>query len=1105
MPAVVVSPPSRPPLARYTSRHRRLLSQHGSYLTILIALLSAFTLAGTLYSFLMRQLDSRGCQMSYMYPSYARIKSFDNKHTRFAEKYALYLYREQTVDRTVEPTGVPVLFIPGNAGSYKQARSIAAEAARRYYDAVVAKGSYGDEGSANLDFFTADFNEDFTAFHGRTLLDQAEYLNDAIEFILSLYQQGQSKHAGGYHDDRPAPRSVILLGHSMGGIVARTMLTLPNYRPDSVNTILTLSAPHVQAPASFDWDLVRIYEKINRYWRESYSDALIGRNPLASVSLVSIAGGKLDVVVPSDYASVSSLVPNSNGFTVFTTTMPNVWTATDHQAIVWCDQCRKAIAKALLDIVDARAATKTKKLSTRMQVFRNIFLTGLETPRLSKSLYSLNRDTLLKVPNSPGVFLNEGKQLALQPLGAIGKSRAYLLPIPKSALSRDDFFSILTDQVLEIDGKDQTITVLLCEKPQPDLDSGSFATVIDVGKVTEFSSSSSSFSTSISLPCTNAALDKVILPASNSSSKNAHDGGTFEYLRFKVSEINTRYDYVAIVDSFTTSSSSSPGFVLAEMIRNNMFRYELDARPLIAGGGHVQIPATRPGFVEISARSASNSLISYKLRLHTQPQRKEEEEQQQQEEKKEFTNQGCDKQMFTPLVRQFTRDPNESKFFPNAQARTIDINLHGTAPFVPRTVVINENDEDTNDLKLQIWMDSTCGRRPIDVYLTVDWLGSLGNFVVRYRTALAALPLAIVSAVLLMQFNIYDAEGVFVSFGTGLELFIGRALPIVMAGSWLLTIVLAYGVPARNLPFADTGANDDNHGMLMITNEIFLGLTEPRLAFLGPIFFVIAAGLCVAVYYVTTAALLLIAKAIELASKVVLNRDKPRAMLSPSSSLLPSAAAVGVVSGSRRMVTILVLLVSVLMFVPYQFAYVVAFLVQVNTCLKSLVAGSSQINLQAGGSSSSSNNGQFNTNFVNFAFSILMLMTWVLPINVPLLIVWVHNLSVRWTTPFSSHHNVLSIVPLILLVERMIGGNMVPQQSPRGGTYRRQGMVTNLILGYIIIYACLHGILNAYWLHHLVNGFAFWLLVLYLDIGSDRDRHGPVVKLKLNKYLDKRP
>ena len=40
------------------------------------------------------------------------------------------------------------------------------------------------------------------------------------------------------------PTSVILVGHSMGGFVARAAVVHPGLRKGAVETVLTLSSPH---------------------------------------------------------------------------------------------------------------------------------------------------------------------------------------------------------------------------------------------------------------------------------------------------------------------------------------------------------------------------------------------------------------------------------------------------------------------------------------------------------------------------------------------------------------------------------------------------------------------------------------------------------------------------------------------------------------------------------------------------------------------------------------------------------------------------------------------------------------------------------------------
>lgn len=67
-------------------------------LTLVVSVLGIACLATVLKSAATRHIDPKGCRMSYMRPSYAKLEDFDTEHTRFASKYSLYLYREQGID-----------------------------------------------------------------------------------------------------------------------------------------------------------------------------------------------------------------------------------------------------------------------------------------------------------------------------------------------------------------------------------------------------------------------------------------------------------------------------------------------------------------------------------------------------------------------------------------------------------------------------------------------------------------------------------------------------------------------------------------------------------------------------------------------------------------------------------------------------------------------------------------------------------------------------------------------------------------------------------------------------------------------------------------------
>jgi pimeloyl-ACP methyl ester carboxylesterase len=329
--------------------------KRGVTTALLTVLFAGGFLLSVVLSFILHNSEPNGCDMSWSYPSYVDFKQFKSRHSPAGnKKYGLRMYREGgpfwiPFDAAHDkPTGVPILFIPGNAGSANQVRSIAS-----YF----AQKSHLNSSLPQFDVYVVDLHEDFTAFHGFTLLDQAKYVNDAVQFIRSLYKESMS---------------VILIGHSMGGMVARAILTLPTYEGGSVATIVTLSTPHLVPALTFDKDIVATYDQVNSYWRDMFWGDKTGE--FRDVVLISIAGGQSDHMVPSDYAAVSSIVPESNGFSTFTYSIPGVWTSVDHLAMAWCHQLRRAVCDAMYGIVDARNPSKTLPVAKRVGIFRDALL-----------------------------------------------------------------------------------------------------------------------------------------------------------------------------------------------------------------------------------------------------------------------------------------------------------------------------------------------------------------------------------------------------------------------------------------------------------------------------------------------------------------------------------------------------------------------------------------------------------------------------------------------------------------------------------------------------------------------------------------------------------
>ncbi|PVU91224.1 hypothetical protein BB561_004512 [Smittium simulii] len=311
--------------------------------------------------------------MTYMHPSYILQTDFqDSGWTKYHKKYSLYLYRDSVFDTEPQPYRVPVLFIPGNSGSHRQVRSLAYASAKFHENILKYKPNIHENGVLAFDFFTIDTNEELSALHGTSLLEQAHYVNDVLSYLVSLYSKNraQNSHLLGL-ESLPKVESIIIIGHSMGGMIARTAITLPNYVPNSIKTIITLSTPHTFPTVNLDSKVSNIYKNVNLFWSKFDSNPIFN-----DLIVVSIAGGNMDKLVNSDLSFIGDIVPSYAGLSTLTSSMRNVWLSADHQSILWCCQFVRSLARALADIVDVRRSSQTKPADERLRMFKNRFSSG---------------------------------------------------------------------------------------------------------------------------------------------------------------------------------------------------------------------------------------------------------------------------------------------------------------------------------------------------------------------------------------------------------------------------------------------------------------------------------------------------------------------------------------------------------------------------------------------------------------------------------------------------------------------------------------------------------------------------------------------------------
>ncbi|GJJ07529.1 hypothetical protein Clacol_001731 [Clathrus columnatus] len=328
------------------------------------------------------RLSPQACRMSYMTPSYALETDFNSSWTRLARRYSLWLYREYSWESHEKLNGTPVLFIPGNAGSSRQVRSIASSATRQYYsEPYRISPQFVNTEIKPLDVFAVDFNEDFSALHGPTLFAEREYASAAIDFILSRYEPNTT---------------IIVMGHSMGGIVALSLLPSPR-----ISTIITMSTPHSLPPARLDQRIEEIYK---HSWDTLRND---------STSILSICGGATDLMIPSETCSMQHRLNSLLGQrrTVSTTCMEGAWTGVGHREMVWCHQVRWRVARAAIELGGARSDDQITNIIDRW--FRDEMPTdrfALHDLLLSDSFEKIElpeRQKLIlhKIPSQPSLFL----------------------------------------------------------------------------------------------------------------------------------------------------------------------------------------------------------------------------------------------------------------------------------------------------------------------------------------------------------------------------------------------------------------------------------------------------------------------------------------------------------------------------------------------------------------------------------------------------------------------------------------------------------------------------------------------------------------------------
>lgn len=166
-----------------------------------------------------------------------------------------------------------------------------------------ARGGQGGGGDAAsyLDWYAADFNEELSALDGALLHGQTAFVVTAVRQLLA---------------NTKAARGVVVVGHSMGGVVGQAAATLPScvqWRAGQeagietgaeesvggaaeggdegcVRTLVTLGAPHARLPFVAQPATASFYGELRRAWSGDPAS-------LPHVAVAAITAGERDFQV----------------------------------------------------------------------------------------------------------------------------------------------------------------------------------------------------------------------------------------------------------------------------------------------------------------------------------------------------------------------------------------------------------------------------------------------------------------------------------------------------------------------------------------------------------------------------------------------------------------------------------------------------------------------------------------------------------------------------------------------------------------------------------------------------------------------------------------
>lgn len=300
-------------------------------------------------------IKSAAADKTFLYPEAPIIGS-----PKINSDYKLYMYSEYGFPQATDmrrdlKDSMPVLFVPGNAGSYQQVRSLASTCIRQQLRSLEA---------FKFIFYTIDFGGQLSGVSGKLIEEQTDFVHDSLNTIA----QNHPTETNG----------IILIGHSVGGFISKVLFSKPDFSPSSVPLLISLASPLIRPYLTFEEKMRELYVKTNEFW---------SKNQINETISISISGGQSDRLVPMHL----SIDPNFD-ISLTTSSMKDVWLPTDHVCITWCRELMHKLAHLLSALMDKKHTRLISDKNDAIYIVKNEFLIDEQGFSEKESKTVINKD-----------------------------------------------------------------------------------------------------------------------------------------------------------------------------------------------------------------------------------------------------------------------------------------------------------------------------------------------------------------------------------------------------------------------------------------------------------------------------------------------------------------------------------------------------------------------------------------------------------------------------------------------------------------------------------------------------------------------------------------